>query len=486
MLDSQKTKISKKNKPSTPQVKKNLMVSFIDGLTENNEGESYSKILRYFAPEFVTTLVLYSLLYLLDAWWIADLQSTSAYATSGVTNTLFHLITKMAEGFSVGATVMIGNYNGLHQWKNVGRTITDAFWLTCLTGGIIALSLYSGAYWIYYLYGVPEKMITLGIPFLRMRALSIFFMFVYFAFVGFLRGIKNPKIPMIIYMIGAVVFLFFDYCLIFGKFGMPALKLQGSALASVFQYGVMLGAVLIYLFAWPSNRKYGITIFSSLPNFQSMKQLCTLSGPVILDKATLAFSYLWLGALLAPMGKYVIASYTVIKDLERFAILPASAFAQVITFLVSNDYSVHNWSGIKANIKKTIVLASVFVFIILIVLSLWPEYFIHFFDAKGKFTAFASKIFPLLSVLVFFDLLQLILSGALRGAANVRIVMGIRLATFFGYFVPVSWFISRMSIENNATKFLLIYAAFYIGNGLMSIFYIRRFRGQRWKDKNIS
>lgn len=485
MLDSQKTHIPKKNIPKTVQSKKNVMLSFLDGLIEKRGGESYGKIMRYFAPEFITTLVLYSLLYLLDAWWIADLKSTSAYATSGVTNTLFHLITKMAEGFSVGATVMVGNYNGLHEWKNVGRTVTDAFWMTCITGGVISLLLYSGAYWIYYLYGVPDKMIALGIPFLRLRALSIFFMFVYFAFVGFLRGIKNPKIPMIIYMLGGAVFLFFDYALIFGNFGFPAMKLQGSALASVIQYGVMLCAVLVYMFVWPDNRKYGISLFSTLPNLQSMKQLCTLSGPVILDKATLAFSYLWLGALLAPMGKYVIASYTVIKDLERLAILPAAAFAQVITFLVSNDYSVHNWSGIKANIKKVIVLASVFVFAILLVFSLWPDYFIHFFDLKGKFTGFAAKIFPVLSVLVFFDLLQLILSGALRGAANVRMVMGIRLATFFGYFIPVSWLLSRLPIENNATKFLLIYGAFYVGNGLMSIVYIRRFRGQRWKSKSI-
>lgn len=485
-IDSQKPQLPKKGTiPQKIPAQKNIVVSFIDGLTDQHQGESYQKIIRYFIPEFITTLVLYSLLYLLDAWWIADLKSTSAYATSGVTNTLFHLITKMAEGFSVGATVMVGNYNGLHEWKNVGRTVTNAFWLTCITGGIIAFSLYAGAYWVYYLYGVPEKMITIGVPFLRLRALSIFFMFVYFAFVGFLRGIKNPKVPMIMYMVGGAVFLFFDYGLIFGKFGLPALKLQGSALASVIQYGVMLLSVLVYTFAWPKNRKYGIALVSTLPNFSSMKNLCLLSGPVILDKATLAFSYLWLGALLAPMGKYVIASYTVIKDLERFAILPAAACAQVITFLVSNEYSVRNWPGIKANIKKTIFLASGCVFAILLVLSLWPNYFIHLFDQKDKFTEFAAKIFPILSVLVFFDLLQLILSGALRGAANVRMVMGIRLFTFFCYFIPVSWVLSKLPIASDATKFLLIYGAFYVGNGLMSIAYIYRFRGQRWKQKSI-
>jgi len=63
--------------------------------------------------------------------------------------------------------------------------------------------------------------------------------------------------------------------------------------------------------------------------------------------------------------------------------------------------------------------------------------------------------------------------------------MGIRLFTFFGYFIPVSWVLSKLPIASNATKFLLIYGAFYVGNGLMSIAYVYRFRGQRWKGKSI-
>ena len=155
----------------------------------------------------------------------------------------------------------------------------------------------------------------------------------------------------------------------------------------------------------------------------------------MIDKATLAAAYMWLGYMINPMGIIAIASLTAIKDLERFAILPAAAFANVITFLVSNAYGRHDWEGIKCNIKKTVFLSALFVFSILLIFSLWPSYFIGIFDSKNKFTAFSARIFPMLSVLVFFDLLQLILSGALRGAANVNAVMWVRLAVCVFYFV---------------------------------------------------
>lgn len=448
-------------------------------------GESYTQILRYFAPEFITALVLYSVLYLIDARWIADLKSTSIYATVGVTNTMLHFVTKVAEGFSVGTVILAGHYNGLKDYKQVGKTLTDAFWVTVISGGALAAMLFFGAHSIYYFYGVPDKMIELGVPFLRLRAVGIFFMFIYFAIVGFLRGVKKPRIPMQIFVVGALVFLFFDYGLIFGAFNMPAMGLKGSALASVIQYGVMLALATAYVLINPHNRKYGIQIFMAVSDWSRVKELVKLSWPIMIDKATLAASYLWLGYLINPMGKYAIASYAVIKDLERLAIQPAAAFAQVITFLVSNAYGLHDWRGIKNNIKKTIFLASIFVCAILLVFSFWPESFITIFDPKGKFTEFSARVFPFLSVLVFFDLLQLILSGAMRGAANVKLVLVTRLAVVLFYFVPVSLFISKLPIESLFLKFLLIYSSFYIGNGLMSIVYIIRLRGQRWKQKVI-
>ena len=82
---------------------------------------------------------------------------------------------------------------------------------------------------------------------------------------------------------------------------------------------------------------------------------------------------------------------------------------------------------------------------------------------------------------MFFDLLQLVLSGALRGAGNVKLVMTVRLLVCGFYFLPVSYILSQLAIEDTTLKLVLIYGSFYIGNALMSIVYINRFRGEDWK-----
>lgn len=460
-------------------MKKNIVLSYLEGL-QAAHGQTYQKITAYFIPEFVTAIVLYSLPLLIDAFFIACLKSTESYATLGMTNSLLHFIVKVAEGLSVGTIVMTGILNGQKAYQKAGSVLINAFWTTVLVGSVITLSLFFGAPLIYWWYGLPPALVKLGIPFLQIRAVGVFFTFVYFAFIGFLRGIKNTQVPMMIFIAGCSLFLVCDYILIFGKCGFEPLHLTGSAVATVIQYVFMCVAAFFYVAFNPLMRQYGIKLFSHFANWHNVKQLFELSWPVMVDKGTMAWSYLWLGKCIAPMGTCVIASFAVIKDLERFAILPVIALAQVVTLLVSNDCGRHDWQGIKVTIKRIILLSSILTFAILFVCCLSPVTMIRFFDMKGEFTDFAAKLFPLISILTFFDILQLILASALRGAANVKIVMWTRLFVCCGLFAPVSYIFSTMNMTNQMLKFMLVYSSLYFANALMSIVYIRRLRGTAW------
>jgi putative MATE family efflux protein len=455
-------------------------------------GETYSTIFRYFYPEFIASLILYSGLNFLDSYFIAQLHVTATYTTLGVTNTLFHFITKVAEGFSVGMVVLCGQYNGAQKYTQVGRAVTDAFWATCITGGVIASILYCGAHSIYAFYGIPQEMVELGVPFLRLRALGVFFHFVYLGLTGFLRGIKNTKAPMYLALIGSVVFIFFDYALIFGKCGFKALGFQGSALACVLQYNVMFIAALIYILYNKAYTKYGIYLLRSI-QWSTVKDLVQLSWPVMIDKASLALSQMWLVKMMACIaktgdaqtGKVLLSSFVAIKDIERLSILPALALAQVITFLVSNDYRLGHWKSIKNNIKKTLLLSCVMVFGLLFLLCCYSDKITGLINTNPEFTSFVSRALPIISILVFFDLLQLVLSAALRGAADVKTVMFVRLIVCGCFFVPLSYALTYVPLAHSFVHFILMYSSLYIGNALMSLLYIKRFRSKDWKKQFI-
>ena len=459
-----------------------MLRSLISRNSQNRVGERYTTIIKFLLPEYVTSLVIYSMPFWIDSYFIGQLESTAAYAALGSTNNLLHLLIKIAEAFSVGTVIIAGGQNGRNDYRNAGRTIRDSFWITFVLGLLFSGFLFFAAQSIYLWYGVPYAIAQYGVPFLRLRAIGVFFTFISLAFIGFLRGVKNTRAPMKIFTFGALIFVFFDYVLIFGKYGFPKLGLYGSAWASLFQY-MAICIVLVGYVLWNKKYcKYTIKLFSVFKEKSYALHLASVSWPVIFDKATMAISYIWLGKMIASMGTSCVATFCIIKDIERFALLPAIACAQVITFLVSNDCGARNWLAVSENIKKVVVIASGTVLCLLFLCSLHVEAVVYFFDRQREFTDLVVSVFPIISVLVIFDLLQLILSGALRGAGNVKLVMLVRFVVCFGYFMPVSYMLANMPIQSETVKFIVIYGSFYLGSGIMSIAYLYQLRVDHWNQ----
>jgi MATE family multidrug resistance protein len=437
----------------------------------------YGTILCYFVPEYINAIVLYSLI-MFDAALIAGLKATSAYAMVGITNALMVFIHKVAEGLSVGAVILCGQYQGRKEYPLVGQAAVAAVWATVLVGAVISGFLYCNAAGIFELLCVPPEMVALGIPFLRLRAISIFFMFVFFALIGFLRGVKNTKATMYLYLMGSVAFVITDYLLIHGNFGFPALGFNGSAIASIMQYGVMLSGAFVYILLRRDYRQYQIRF----KQFQGtlLRKIFSLSWPVMCDKATLQFEKIWMVRLIAPMGAYALGALSVIKDLENLAFLPVAALGQIITILVSNEYGAGNFENIKISIKRVLILACCMMYFFLILFAYQPFWFMDIFDKHHLFSGFAAQAFPLVCILTFFDLLQLVLAGALRGTSNVRVVMATRMVTAILLFVPLSYALAHIPIENDLVRFVAIYGSYNVVNCVAAIVYYFWFHSGYW------
>ncbi len=446
-------------------------------------GLGYPHILKYFYPECISALIIYFLPYCIDCLFICQLQSTNSYAISGIIDNFLTMFLKAAEGLSVGTVIIAGYHNGLREYKKAGEAFVDAFWTVLALGGFVSFVLYFLGSAICAFNNFSPEMIYVGIPYLKYKSISIFFMFVYFALVGFLRAIKNTFVPMVVFACGAIVFIFVDYCLIFGAFGMPQLCLLGSAMASLVQYTFMAIVMFCYILFSCQNQRYEISLLRTKFNWHRIGQLLMVSIPVVIDKVSISFAYAWLGSCMSSLGAIAGAAFSCIKMMERFAFVPAIACAQVITFLVSNDIGKNNWVDINANIKRVLIIAMIMVGTVLLIGSTWPFWFVGFFDKQSEFGHLVAGIFPALSVLILIDLLQLILSAALRGAGDVRTVMWTRACVIGLYFIPITYIISWINFDAMMTKMLVTYATFLFGNGLMSIVYIYRLRQNHWKKQ---
>jgi multidrug resistance protein, MATE family len=448
-------------------------------------GDSYKQILHYWWPEMISGSIIFILPMLLDAMIVAQLRSTSTYGALGIANTFLHMITKMAESISVATVAVVGHFNGAKKYKKAWEALGDSFWSTIFVGFIPFILIFSFSTQIYMWLGTPEHIAQIGSPYLKLRAVGVLLSFIYLGFFGFLRGVKNTKTPMQILVSGIMVFLFFDYALVLGKFGFPQLKLVGSATATIIQFSIMIIICMIYILKNKEYKLYFSKAFFRLFNLKGALHILNISWPIAIDKTALASCYIYLNKLINPMGKYAIASYSVVKDLERFAMLPGIAFATVITLLVSNRLGAKDKVGARANIRKVLQMAGIMVSIILLIICFNTPYFLKFFDLKNKFAPFAAKAFPFISILVIFDFIQLILSGVLRGAGDVRALMIIRVFGCVAFFYPVATLLSKITYPSDIIRFIFLYGSFYLYTGFIGLLCILRLKWKRVKTDKI-
>ena len=294
-----------------------------------------------------------------------------------------------------------------------------------IIGGLVAFSLFTGANFLLFNYGFTPDMIIIGVPFLRLKSIGVFLNFLLFAIIGFLRGCKNTKTPMFIFISGAISFIFFDFILIFGKLGLPSLGFLGSAWASIIQQIVMIILALYSVYKSLNYKRFQIKFY--WPSYSVMVSIFNLSWPIIIDKAIMSICYIWLGKMISPMGTNMLATFNVIKNID----------------------------------------------------------IIGCFDKTGSFTSQAAQVLPIISIFVFIDLIQLILSASLRGMSQVRLVMNTRLLFSFFFFLPTTYLINNFIFIEPILKFLLLFGTLYISSALMACLYVYKFRAMELTSKEI-
>ena len=449
-------------------------------------GDSLKSIFFYWWPEVISAAILTTLPLIIDSLLVASSQSISTFGALGAASNILALLTKLAEAVPVASIAFIGRFNGSKDFARCGEYLYNTFWITFVLSLSQFLIILFGARGIFNWLEASPKIVEIAVPFIQLKSLGIILIFSVMVFMGFMRAVKNTYMPMILNISGILAFIFFDYSLVLGKCYLPEMGLMGSAVATIIQYSLMNVLALAYILLNKDYRKYFSSFIKSFFDKFQIGQILWLSWPIVIDKTTISLSYIWLAKMIYPMGKYAIVSYNAIRNIEFFAFIPVVAAAQVITFLVSNRLGANDSDGSVSNIRKILFLSAITFIPLIVIFSIFAPVLIGAFDPKNKFTDFAVGTFLAINILAVFDALQIILAGALRGAGDVQTVMWVRFGFCFGLFVPLSYIIKSMNIENLNLKFTLIYASFFVATGFISYFYYRRLSGNLWKNININ
>lgn len=165
-----------------------------------------------------------------------------------------------------------------------------------------------------------------------------------------LAGIGDTKTPMLLFVMAAVINLLLDPILIFGIGPIPALGLQGAALASAVAKGfagiVALAIVLQHGVLSPYWQDFSRNVKSIYA------ELVSIAFPVVLSQAILPISAAAYTYALAPFGAAAVASATIGSRIRDFTLQVPNGLGMGLAPLVGQNWG----AGLRHRVKDALAL----------------------------------------------------------------------------------------------------------------------------------
>lgn len=347
----------------------------------------------------------------IDTYFVGQLGA-NALAALSFSSTVYFLLVGLFIGFSVGVSVIVGKAAGVADQAKIQKVTMVALLLCfsiaafCSAIGIVFIEP------VFTLLGASMELmpdikaytipLLLGMPLLTVGLVAG----------GILRATGNITKPEVLMAVAGIINLFFDYALIFGKFGFPELGIQGAAYATVSSWVFVIGGMLLLL--WRDNLLAFFTK-SSTSATQIIQEMLHLGAPAIVTQIIGPLTIMYLTYLLAKESEMAVAAFGVAGRIETLLMIGILGVSTAITPFIAQN------SGAKqqGRIDEAIVFggkASTYLgLLVAILLWLLVEPMVALFSDNALVVEYAANYFYLVSLSYCFYGLYLVTTSIFNG-----------------------------------------------------------------------
>ena len=184
---------------------------------------------------------------------------------SAIAGVFYMVIFMVAFGFSIGAQILIARRNGERQYKEIGDLFYQGIYFQVGMATVMFLLSYCFSPIILKRIVASEHIYEAATSYLHWRVFGAFFSFSAVMFRAFFLGTTQTKTLTLNSIVMVLSNVVFNYILIFGKFGFPALGIAGAAIGSSLAELVSLLFFILYTRSRIDCCKYGL---DRIPKFR--------------------------------------------------------------------------------------------------------------------------------------------------------------------------------------------------------------------------
>ena len=433
-----------------------------------------SKVILLFALPMLLGNVFQQLYNIVDSIIVGNYIGKEALAAVGASFPVIFVLISLVVGVSMGSTIIISQYFGAKDFKNVKKAIDSLLIFLFFSSIIITVVGLLFSEDIFRLMQLPETIIADAVSYFNIILYGLILMFGFNAISSILRGLGDSKTPLYFLVISTIlnIILVVLFVKVFGW------GIKGSAIATVIAQGVAFFLGVIYL-----NRYHDILKFS-LTDIKFHKEIFSKSLkigiPSGLQQTFVALGMLALLRFVNGFGTNTIAAYTVAGRIDSFAMLPAMNFSMALSTFVGQNMGAGKLHRVRNGYKSTLFMTSIFSVITTLIAIFFGSQIMSLFNQDPDVIHIGhSYLIIVCSFYIVFSTM-FITQGVIRGAGDTLIPMFITLFSLWILRIPIAFFLSKEYGSNGIWWSVPIAWGFgMIASGLY-------YYSGRWKTKVVA
>ena len=438
---------------------------------------SYRNIWKVSYPILIS-LVMEQMIGLTDTAFLGRVGEIELGA-SAIAVVYYMVLFMIGFGFSIGAQIIIGRRNGEGDLKATGRTFwTGLYFVLGLAAAIISLSeLFSS--WLMGRIVSSPAILEAALSYVRWRLPGMAFAFVTAMFRAFYIGTTQTKTLTLNSIAMVCSNVLFNWILIFGKFGFPALGITGAAIGSSLAELVSLIFFIVYTRTSCDRRKYGLdkAVRLNVSELKGMMPVCTWT----MIQHTISVSTWFIFFLfIEHLGERSLAISNIVRGVSGIIWVVLQAFSSTCSTLVSNIIGEGHQDKVMSLVKRILKLSYAIVSVMIILICLFPEAVTRIYtDIPDLITASV----PAMIVMVSSYLVAVggqVFFLAVSGTGSTKTAFKLELVALAVYMLYCYIIIGVMK-----TDVAVCWTAEHVYSGVLLICGWWYLRSGKWKDRQI-
>lgn len=355
----------------------------------------------------------------------------SAIGAIAVGNAVYYAPSLFGIGLVLGLDTLVSQAHGAGDHDECHRWLAQGIYLTAIITPIsMLLVAWLAAH--FALLGINPAVSGLASQYLSLMNWGTFPLLIYAASRRYLQGVGRVKPILFIFLTANLVNWIGNWVLIYGKWGMPALGVRGSALSTVCSRILM--AVGLMTFAWLHESRRGHPLFARwpLPQVSRLRQLLALGlpagGQIVMEVGAFGAATVLAGRL-SPES---LAAHQVALNCASLTYMVPLGVGAAAAVRVGYGVGAQDGSRARRSGWTALGLAIGFMLMAGVVFLLIPRQILGVYSHDLSMIKIGIPLLAIAAAFQVFDGIQTVSTGALRGLGETKMPM---LANLIGYWI---------------------------------------------------